>query len=86
MSINNIINFPLQNYAMGKTRKVAWFVSNCNARNKRIEYARELSKYIEVDIFGRYETKNQNSNRKQKTKKDRSLMTMTSSIMNPIIY
>ncbi|KAI2808656.1 Alpha-(1,3)-fucosyltransferase 7 [Blomia tropicalis] len=42
----------VKNYAMGKTRKVAWFVSNCNARNKRIEYARELSKYIEVDIFG----------------------------------
>lgn len=41
-----------KNYAKGKTKKVAWFVSNCGARNKRLEYARELSRYIEVDIFG----------------------------------
>ncbi|XP_053201501.1 glycoprotein 3-alpha-L-fucosyltransferase A-like [Panonychus citri] len=41
------------NYAQGKTKKVAWFVSNCSARNKRLEYAKELSKYIDVDIFGR---------------------------------
>jgi len=42
-----------KNYAEGKTRKVAWFVSNCGARNKRLEYARELSKHIDVDIYGR---------------------------------
>ncbi|KAI1301777.1 Glycoprotein 3-alpha-L-fucosyltransferase A [Halotydeus destructor] len=35
-----------------KTKKVAWFVSNCAARNGRLEYARELSKYIQVDIYG----------------------------------
>lgn len=32
--------------------KVAWFVSNCGAKNSRLEYARELAKYIQVDIFG----------------------------------
>lgn len=35
-----------------KANKVAWFVSNCGARNKRLEYARELGRYIDVDIFG----------------------------------
>ena len=40
------------NYARNKSKQVAWFVSNCNAENKRLEYARELQKYITVDIFG----------------------------------
>jgi len=40
------------NYAENKTKKVAWFVSNCGARNGRLQYARELSKYISVDIYG----------------------------------
>ncbi|XP_045174448.1 glycoprotein 3-alpha-L-fucosyltransferase A-like [Mercenaria mercenaria] len=42
-----------KNYAAGKTKKVAWFVSNCRATNTRLEYAEELSKYIQVDIFGK---------------------------------
>lgn len=37
-----------RNYAFNKTKKVAWFVSNCNARNNRLQYANELSKHIEV--------------------------------------
>lgn len=37
-----------RNYAMNKTKKVAWFVSNCNARNKRLQYANELGKHIQV--------------------------------------
>ncbi|KAL1138640.1 hypothetical protein AAG570_008703 [Ranatra chinensis] len=41
-----------KNYAANKTRQVAWFVSNCGARNGRLQYARELQKYISVDIFG----------------------------------
>ncbi|GIY35015.1 glycoprotein 3-alpha-L-fucosyltransferase A [Caerostris darwini] len=40
------------NFAANKTKKVAWFVSNCNAKNKRLEYAKELGQYIEVDIYG----------------------------------
>ena len=43
-----------KNYATGKSKMVAWFSSNCHAQNKRLEYARELSKHIEVDIFGRF--------------------------------
>lgn len=41
-----------KNYAAGKTKKVAWFVSNCAARNHRLQYARELSRHIQVDIYG----------------------------------
>lgn len=36
------------NYAAGKSKLVAWFVSNCNARNHRMRYAHELSKSIQV--------------------------------------
>lgn len=36
------------NYALNKTKKVAWFVSNCGARNGRLQYAHELQKHIEV--------------------------------------
>ena len=34
-----------KNYAAGKTKMVAWFVSNCGPKNKRNDYARELAKY-----------------------------------------
>ncbi|CAH8639293.1 unnamed protein product [Heterobilharzia americana] len=43
---------PSKNYAQGKSKLVAWFVSNCNAKSPRDEYARELSTYIDVDIYG----------------------------------
>lgn len=36
------------NYAAKKSKKVAWFVSECESHNNRMEYARELQKYIEV--------------------------------------
>jgi len=36
------------NLAINKTRKVAWFVSNCDTPNGRLEYAKELGKYIQV--------------------------------------
>ncbi|WAR02289.1 FUCTA-like protein, partial [Mya arenaria] len=42
-----------RNYAAGKTKKVAWFVSNCEAANSRLEYAKELSRHIQVDIYGK---------------------------------
>ena len=41
-----------RSYAAGKTKQVAWFVSNCGGRNGRLEYAKELGKYINVDIYG----------------------------------
>jgi len=39
-------------YSIGKTKQVAWLVSNCYAQNSRLEYAHELAKYIDVDIYG----------------------------------
>jgi len=45
------------NYAANKTKKVAWFVSNCAARNGRLDYAKNLSKFIDVDIYGSCGTK-----------------------------
>jgi len=41
-----------RNYAANKTKQVAWFVSNCGARNGRLNYARQLGKFINVDIYG----------------------------------
>jgi len=43
---------PIRNFAKGKTKRVAWFVSNCKAKNNRFEYVKELQKYITVDIYG----------------------------------
>ncbi|XP_046669601.1 glycoprotein 3-alpha-L-fucosyltransferase A isoform X1 [Homalodisca vitripennis] len=43
---------PLRDFAANKTDKVAWFVSNCGARNGRLQYAQELQKHIQVDIYG----------------------------------
>lgn len=45
------------NWAANKSKKVAWFVSNCGAKNKRLEYAHALQKYIDVDIYGSCGTK-----------------------------
>jgi glycoprotein 3-alpha-L-fucosyltransferase len=39
------------------TLQVAWFVSNCGARNRRLQYAHELQKHIPVDIYGSCGTK-----------------------------
>ncbi|XP_071104549.1 LOW QUALITY PROTEIN: glycoprotein 3-alpha-L-fucosyltransferase A-like [Haliotis cracherodii] len=41
-----------KNYSAGKSKMVAWFVSNCGARNGRRNYADELSKHVQVDIYG----------------------------------
>lgn len=46
------------NLADGKTKKVAWMVSNCRlVSSGRMTYAQELAKYIDVDIFGACGTK-----------------------------
>jgi len=36
-----------------KGGKVAWFASNCNTPNRRLDFVRELSNYIQVDVYGR---------------------------------
>lgn len=40
------------NYAKGKTKMAAIFVSNCHVFNGRLAYLRELKKYVKVDIYG----------------------------------
>ncbi len=47
----------LRDYSANKTKAVAWFVSNCGARNGRLNYAKELANYIQVDIYGACGTK-----------------------------
>ena len=37
----------------GKSITVAWFSSHCPTEVKREEFAKELGKYVQVDIFGR---------------------------------
>ncbi|KYM94539.1 Alpha-(1,3)-fucosyltransferase C [Cyphomyrmex costatus] len=37
----------------GKSKPVSWLVSNCYAKSGRLEYVEELSKHIDVDIYGR---------------------------------
>ena len=37
---------------MNKTRSVVWIDSNCNTAIKREEYVKQLSSYINVDIYG----------------------------------
>eukprot|EP00102_Acyrthosiphon_pisum_P006458 XP_001952520.2 PREDICTED: glycoprotein 3-alpha-L-fucosyltransferase A [Acyrthosiphon pisum] len=41
-----------KNYSLNKTKKVAWFVSNCNPNSNRTIYANELAKHITVDVYG----------------------------------
>ena len=50
---NNSVDNQSVNYANGKTKLVAWFVSNCNSRSGRLGYVRELQKFVPVDIYGK---------------------------------
>lgn len=42
-----------KNYAKGKTKLAAWFVSNCMSRSGRGRYVRKLKRYVQVDIYGK---------------------------------
>ena len=42
-----------RNYLANKTKSVAWMVSNCYTDSLRETYVEELSKYIDVDIYGK---------------------------------
>ncbi|GAV02281.1 hypothetical protein RvY_12870 [Ramazzottius varieornatus] len=48
---------PLQteptNFAAGKKKLVAWFVSNCHTQSKREDVVKELQKYIQIDVYGK---------------------------------
>ena len=50
---SSVMSLPVpRNYAEGKTKMVAWFVTNCYANNQRGELVEELQQYINVDIYG----------------------------------
>ena len=44
---------PAINYAAGKTKKVAWFVSNCKSLSARNEFVDRLKTLIDIDIYGK---------------------------------
>lgn len=46
------VHFDTTNYGAGKTKKVAWFVSNCKSLSARNEYVNRLKTFIDVDIYG----------------------------------
>ncbi|KAK2152927.1 hypothetical protein LSH36_314g00003 [Paralvinella palmiformis] len=43
---------PSLSLLKNKSKTVAWFVSNCWAPSARMEYARRLSHYVDVGVFG----------------------------------
>jgi glycoprotein 3-alpha-L-fucosyltransferase len=49
---NSQIIFTDKNYAAGKTKTAAAFISNCDAWNDRMGYIHELQKYINIDVYG----------------------------------
>ncbi|CAI2723622.1 unnamed protein product [Schistosoma spindalis] len=48
--LNNSIQSD-KDFSIGKTKMIAWFVSNCDG-GPRMSYTKELMKYIKVDIYG----------------------------------
>lgn len=42
-----------KSFAAGKTKLVAWFASNCFTTNNRVDFVKELAKYVHVDVFGK---------------------------------
>lgn len=57
------------NYANGKTKMAAWFVSNCASHSKRNEMVRELKKYVDVDVYGDCGTKKCPRNKEDECRK-----------------
>ena len=50
---SSLVSRPKEFHALAhRPRGVAWIVSHCNSESGRERYVNELSKHIEVDIFG----------------------------------
>lgn len=54
---NRNYKMPTKEDVSQKNGSVAWIVSNCNSANRREQIAKNLGKYIKVDVFGRCGTK-----------------------------
>ncbi|KAI9551468.1 hypothetical protein GHT06_021801 [Daphnia sinensis] len=52
MRPNDLTNYYGLNIT-SKTKMAAWFVSNCQTSINREGYVRELSRYVQVDVFGK---------------------------------
>ncbi|GAB6032333.1 Alpha-(1,3)-fucosyltransferase 9 [Chamberlinius hualienensis] len=42
-----------RNYANGKSKLAAWYVSHCTTEGHREKYVKELQKYVEIDVYGK---------------------------------
>ncbi|XP_018655381.1 putative alpha(1,3)fucosyltransferase [Schistosoma mansoni] len=49
---NTRYKLPIKNYAKNKSKLIAWLVSNCFSQSPRMLYAKVLSRYIKVDMYG----------------------------------
>lgn len=49
---NQTVSAKTKNYAAGKNKMAAIFVSNCETSNNRMRYVRELQQYMTVDVYG----------------------------------
>ena len=52
LSIESELVKSLPQLISGKTKLVAWIVSNCGDNSGRGSYVKELQRYIDVDIYG----------------------------------
>ncbi|ELT87095.1 hypothetical protein CAPTEDRAFT_65214, partial [Capitella teleta] len=50
---NKLKRFSQINFAANKSKDAIWFVSNCHSQSKREAFAKEMQKYIGVDIYGK---------------------------------
>lgn len=41
-----------KDYAAGKTKMAAWFVSHCGVQSHRLKFVKNLQKHIQVDVYG----------------------------------
>jgi hypothetical protein len=60
---DNKYTLPTVEFIENKTKMAAWVVSNCNSKGERERYVRALSKYIQVDIYGKCGLKCTRANR-----------------------
>ncbi|XP_049817414.1 alpha-(1,3)-fucosyltransferase C-like [Aethina tumida] len=52
IKMSNTYRMPKADDVTQKSKKIAWFVSHCNVQSKRDDLAKEMQKYMEIDIFG----------------------------------
>lgn len=51
-NVTKLPTIPKRNFAKGKKKLIAWFVTNCDTINDRMGYVRAMQEFILLDIFG----------------------------------